>query len=193
MEQLGRLETAGEYYSAGVQANPSYAWAYHRLGLLAEDPFRAVEFLEEAVAADSSFSQAWIDLGLACEDTGDLYRAAEAFRKSLEHNPSAGPGGAGMDPGIVGAFPQRRKPTRAVSRWTAPTPTGGSAVAPCSGRGGDDNAAWRGSAWRSSTSVTTPGCLGSWVTSVSWPVTFRGATGFFARAVQASRTTASGC
>lgn len=89
MERLGRLETAREYYWEGIGINPSYAWAYHRLGTIAEDPFEAVELLESAVLVDSAYTQAWMDLGLACEDTGDLQRAAEAFRSSLDHNPSS--------------------------------------------------------------------------------------------------------
>lgn len=89
MERLGRLPEAREYYQAGIDANPSYAWAYHRLANLAEDSLEKVELLERAVAADSTYAAAWTDLGLACEDTGDLLKASEAFRKSLELNPSS--------------------------------------------------------------------------------------------------------
>jgi len=89
MERLGRIPEAREYYLAGIDANPSYAWAYHRLASLAEDSLEKIEYLESAVAADSTYGIAWTDLGLAYEDTGDLMRASQAFRKSLELNPSS--------------------------------------------------------------------------------------------------------
>lgn len=89
MEQLGRLPEAREYYQRGIDANPSYAWAYHRLATLAEDSLEKIEYLESAVAADSTYGIAWTDLGLAYEDAGDLLNASEAFRRSLELNPSS--------------------------------------------------------------------------------------------------------
>jgi tetratricopeptide (TPR) repeat protein len=89
MERLGRLSAAREYYQEGIEANPSYAWAYHRLASLSEDSSEEIGYLESAVAADSTYGTAWTDLGLAYEDTGDLTKAADAFRRSLEINPSS--------------------------------------------------------------------------------------------------------
>ncbi len=187
MEQLGRLETAGEYYSAGVQANPSYAWAYHRLGLLAEDPFRAVEFLEEAVAADSSFSQAWIDLGLACEDTGDLYRAAEAFRKSLEHNPSSWAWGElGWTLESVGDLSAAAEAYESGVSLDSSYTYGWQRRGALFREGGDDNAAmaWFGMAIEHI--GDDPWMLGEMGNIRLMAGDVPGATGFFARAVQAS-------
>ena len=89
MEQLGRLPEAREYYLRGIDANPSYAWAYHRLASLAEDSLEKIDYLESAVTADSTYGIAWTDLGLAYEDAGDLASASEAFRRSLDLNPSS--------------------------------------------------------------------------------------------------------
>lgn len=89
MERLGRFSTAREYYHEAIEADPSYAWAYHRLASLAEDPLEEIGHLESAVAADSTYGIAWTDLGLAYEDTGDLESAVDAFRRSLELNPSS--------------------------------------------------------------------------------------------------------
>ena len=89
MERLGRLPEAVEYYQEGIDANPSYAWAFHRLASLTEDPLEEIGYLENAVAADSTYGIAWTDLGLAYEGTGELLKASQAFRRSLELNPSS--------------------------------------------------------------------------------------------------------
>ncbi len=84
MERLGRMDTAREYYQEGIAVNPSYAWAYYRLASIAQDPSESISYLEDAVEADSTFEAAWTDLGLAYEDSGDLQKAVDAFRKSLD-------------------------------------------------------------------------------------------------------------
>lgn len=89
LERLGRFEAAEECYWEGIAVNPAYGWAYQRLAALTEDPEDRLSLLENAVAADTSSGQAWMDLGLAYEDIGDLQAAADAFRSSLDLQPSS--------------------------------------------------------------------------------------------------------
>lgn len=89
MEQLGRTEQAEEYYLSALEINPLYAWPYQRLAYLTDDPYMKVTLLGQAVQADSTFGGAWLDLGLAYEDTGDLESAAFALRRSLDYSPSS--------------------------------------------------------------------------------------------------------
>ena len=89
MERLGRTELAVEYYREGVELNASHAWFYHRLALLSDDPFESVVLLENAVGADSTLGSAWLDLGLAYENTGELDKAENALSRSLLYSPSS--------------------------------------------------------------------------------------------------------
>lgn len=50
---------------------------------LTEDPIRAIEHLEQAVALDPNYSAAWKLLGKALVDSGDAARAQAAFTRGI--------------------------------------------------------------------------------------------------------------
>ncbi len=89
LERLGRFEAAEDCYREGIAVNPAYGWAYQRLATLTDDLGEKLFLLESAVSADTASGQAWVDLGLAYEDAGDMQAAADAFRKSLDLQPSS--------------------------------------------------------------------------------------------------------
>jgi cytochrome c-type biogenesis protein CcmH/NrfG len=54
-----------------------------------EDLKRAKDFLEQVVARDPNRAEAWFNLGLAAEATGDVTRAREAWTHYLTLDPSS--------------------------------------------------------------------------------------------------------
>ena len=86
--QEAAAELERVYASGGNLAGNA---AYHR-GLTADgsgDLPGAVEWFEKAIAADSSLSDAHLQLGYIYEKTGQLQLAGRSYRRYLEHHPES--------------------------------------------------------------------------------------------------------
>jgi tetratricopeptide (TPR) repeat protein len=88
-EQLGWYDFAEEWYLKGLDMDPSYAWAAYRMGLLRRnsDLYEALDWFDRATAINPSMADAWVEKGLAYEDTGDFATAASCLRRALEIDP----------------------------------------------------------------------------------------------------------
>ncbi|HMF95747.1 MAG TPA: sulfatase-like hydrolase/transferase [Vicinamibacterales bacterium] len=73
-------------YRRALEADPEYADAANGLGVLlveAQRPGAAVPWFERAIAASPSLVEAQLNLGIALQQTGDIARAADAYRRVL--------------------------------------------------------------------------------------------------------------
>lgn len=100
--RTGRLDDALETYQVALGQRPDNASLLTNVGVLLlqrNDTANGVAYLRRAVAADSTFGPAWINLWAHYGRTGDQRRAEEAFARARRHAP---------DHPAVQAFEQRR-------------------------------------------------------------------------------------
>jgi tetratricopeptide (TPR) repeat protein len=88
--QRGEAEKARRLYEQIIQRNPAHADALHLLGLVAaqEGSYRlAVEWMDKAIAIDSTNPGFHSNRGLALYELGDMDRAIESFKKAIQSDP----------------------------------------------------------------------------------------------------------
>ncbi len=88
--ELGNLDRAESAYRRALQIDTSYADANNGLGVVLvqrQRPDDAIEFLEQAVASDPHLYEAQLNLGIACQESGDRSRAADTYRQLLATAP----------------------------------------------------------------------------------------------------------
>jgi tetratricopeptide (TPR) repeat protein len=85
--QLGRADEAGRVLQAILAQNPRYGGAHNVLGLLDAQQGRATqarEHLEKAVEFNPELTEAYLNLGIVAQKTGDVKRAVECYRDFLK-------------------------------------------------------------------------------------------------------------
>jgi tetratricopeptide (TPR) repeat protein len=88
---LGRPAEAAAAFEQAVQLEPGFAQAWFALGLVRDDLMHpaAIEAYRRALAADPGLHEAALNLGIACQEAGDLEAALDAYGQALRTRPEA--------------------------------------------------------------------------------------------------------
>jgi tetratricopeptide (TPR) repeat protein len=88
---LGRIAAAAAAFERAADCNPGFAQAWFALGLMRDelgDPAAIVAY-RAAVMADPGLHEAALNLGVACQERGDLEAALDAYGQALRTRPAA--------------------------------------------------------------------------------------------------------
>ena len=89
--EAGDWRTAEHAYLESMQADPSFVWAYYRLGVLATTFNRwgsAESYFWRAISVDPSFMPPYYEIGVRRAMAGEYQGAVELLRRAVELAPA---------------------------------------------------------------------------------------------------------
>jgi len=89
--EAGDWRTAEHAYLEAVDLDPSYAWSYYRLGVLAATTIRwgtAEAYFWRAIQADPEFMPPYYEIGVRRAATGDFTGATELLGRAVQLAPA---------------------------------------------------------------------------------------------------------